>query len=117
MKFVLYKVSKVPTFPLMSNKKQETRKMVQKLISGSAEKGKARSQGSTLKASKKAKSTQGTPGPADEWRPSTPIEKETETPRKWLRSLDLFSNLLLIHQHGDNPKKLQVYLKICYNLK
>ena len=86
MKFVLYEVSKVPTFPLMSNKKLETRKMFQKLISGSAEKGKARSQGSTSKVSKKAKSTQGTPGPADERRPSTSIEKETETPRKRLRS-------------------------------
>ena len=70
----------------MSNKKQETRKMFQKLISGSAEKGKGKSQGSPSKSSKKAKSAQGTQEPSTERRPSTPIEMETETPWKRLRS-------------------------------
>ena len=67
----------------MSNKKQETRKMFQKLISGSAKKGKGRSEGSSSKASK---STPGIPASAGERRATTPTEIGTETPRKRLRS-------------------------------
>lgn len=100
----------------MSNKKQETRTMFQNLISGSAEKGKGRSQESLSKTSKRAKSTPGTPGPANERRPMTPTEIGTETPRKRLRSPGYAFESSLDTPAWKMPEETSGILKNCYNL-